>query len=92
MKSFFVKFGVFFCKIWVWSLLLVLVFVLLVWFVGLLLVVSDYKFWELVISCLLIISLIFLFWGLVMVFVSWRAIVRKKAGIVTGKQIGRAHV
>lgn len=71
MKNFFKKVGVFLCKMWVWMLLLVFLVVLLVWFVGLLLVVVDYKFWESLILWLLSISLMFLVWGLVMVFVSW---------------------
>ncbi|MDH1619931.1 type VI secretion system membrane subunit TssM [Pseudomonas chengduensis] len=79
MKSFFAKLGAFFRKTWVWSLLLVLILALLVWFVGPLLAVSDYKFWESATSRLLTISLIFLLWGLAMVFASWRATARKKA-------------
>ncbi len=51
---------------------------LLVWFVGPLLAVNDYKFWEGSTSRLLTISVLFLIWGLTMVFVSWRAGVRKK--------------
>ena len=58
MKSFFAKLGAFFSKTWVWSLLLVLVLALLVWFVGPLLAVDDYKFWESATSRLLTISLL----------------------------------
>ncbi|MVW73965.1 type VI secretion system membrane subunit TssM [Pseudomonas xionganensis] len=79
MKSFFGKLAAFFRKTWVWSLCLVLVLALLVWFVGPLLAVNDYKFWESASSRLLSISLLFLCWGLAMVFVSWRASARKKA-------------
>ncbi|MDH1263858.1 type VI secretion system membrane subunit TssM [Pseudomonas sp. GD03944] len=79
MKSFFAKLGAFFRKTWVWSLLLVLVLALLVWFVGPLLAVSDYKFWESATSRLLTISALFLIWGLAMVFASWRSTARKKA-------------
>ncbi len=79
MKNFFKKVGAFLRKTWVWTLLLVLLAALLVWFVGPLLAVADYKFWESPTSRLLSISLMFLVWGLAMVFVSWRAGVRRKA-------------
>ena len=59
--------------------MLALLAALLVWFVGPLLAVADYKFWESPTSRLLSISLMFLVWGLAMVFVSWRAEVRRKA-------------
>jgi type VI secretion system protein ImpL len=79
MKKFFKKVGAFLRKTWVWTLLVVLFLALLVWFVGPLLAVDDYKFWEGSTSRLLTISVLFLIWGLTMVFVSWRAGVRKKA-------------
>lgn len=79
MKNFFKKVGAFLRKTWVWTLLLVLFVALLVWFVGPLLAVDDYKFWASSTSRLLTISGLFLIWGLAMVFVSWRAGVRKKA-------------
>ena len=79
MKKFFKKVGAFVRQTWVWTLLLVLFVALLVWFVGPLLAVDDYKFWEGSTSRLLTISVLFLIWGLTMVFVSWRAGVRKKA-------------
>ena len=79
MKKFFKKVGAFLRKTWVWTLLLVLFVALLVWFAGPLLAVDDYKFLEDSTSRLLTISVLFLFWGLTMVFVSWRAGVRKKA-------------
>lgn len=79
MKKFFKKVGAFLRQTWVWTLLLVLFVALLVWFVGPLLAVDDYKFWESATSRLLTISVLFLIWGLTMVFVSWRAGVRKKA-------------
>ncbi|MDO9384953.1 MAG: hypothetical protein Q7T86_19065, partial [Hyphomicrobiaceae bacterium] len=78
MKKFFKKVGAFVRQTWVWTLLLVLFVALLVWFVGPLLAVNDYKFWEGSTSRLLTISVLFLIWGLTMVFVSWRAGVRKK--------------
>jgi type VI secretion system protein ImpL len=46
MKKFFKKVGAFLRQTWVWTLLLVLFVALLVWFVGPLLAVDDYKFWE----------------------------------------------
>jgi type VI secretion system protein ImpL len=79
MKSFFGKLAAFFRKTWVWSLCLVLVLALLVWFAGPLLAVNDYKFWESATSRLLTISGLFLIWGLAMVFASWKATARKKA-------------
>ena len=79
MKAFFKKVGAILRQTWAWTLLLVLSIVLLVWFVGPLLAVDDYKFWERSTSRLLTISVLFLIWGLSMVFVSWRAGVRKKA-------------
>ena len=78
MKKLFKKVGAFLRKTWVWTLLLVLFVALLVWFAGPLLAVDDYKFWEGSTSRLLTISVLFLIWGLTMVFVSWRAGVRKK--------------
>ncbi|KPG99624.1 type VI secretion protein VasK [Pseudomonas sp. RIT-PI-q] len=79
MKKFFKKVGAFLRQAWVWTLLLVLFVALLVWSVGPLLAVDDYRFWEGSTSRLLTISVLFLIWGLTMVFVSWRAGVRKKA-------------
>ena len=79
MKDFLKKTAAFFRKTWVWSLCLVLVLALLIWFVGPLLAVADSKFWESAASRLVSISLLFLAWGLFIVFISWRANVRKKA-------------
>ncbi|WP_047287515.1 type VI secretion system membrane subunit TssM [Pseudomonas protegens] len=79
MNNFFKKTGAFLRQTWVWTLLLVLSVALLVWFVGPLLAVNDYKFWASATSRLLTISALFLMWGLSMVFVSWRSGVRKKA-------------
>ncbi|WP_068828718.1 type VI secretion system membrane subunit TssM [Pseudomonas sp. BMS12] len=78
MKDFLKKTAAFFRKTWVWSLCLVLVLALLIWFVGPLLAVADSKFWESAASRLVSISLLFLAWGLFIVFISWRANVRKK--------------
>jgi type VI secretion system protein ImpL len=78
MKDFFAKVGLVLRKTWVWSLCLVLMLALLVWFVGPLLAVNDTKFWASATSRLLTISGLFLLWGLSMVFASWRATTRKK--------------
>lgn len=79
MKSFFGKLAAFLRKTWVWSLLLVLALALLIWFIGPLLAVDDYRFWESATSRLLSISALCLLWGLAMVFASWKATARKKA-------------
>lgn len=78
MKKLFIKVGAFLRRTWVWTLLMLLFVALLVWFVGPLLAVDDYKFWQGSTSRLLTISVLCLIWGLTMVFVSWRAGVRKK--------------
>ena len=78
MKTFFGKLGAILRRTWVWSLLLVLLLAVLVWFVGPLLAVNDHRFWESSSSRLLSISVLFLGWGLAMVFASWRASARKK--------------
>ena len=90
MNKIFKKVGTFLRKTWVWTLLLVLLVALLVWFAGPLLAVDDYKFWEGSTSRLLTISLLFLIWGLTMVFVSWRAGVRKKE--VEESEDGQVHI
>lgn len=79
MKHFFISAGRFFRRNWVWSLCLVMALTLMIWLVGPLLAVNDHRFWASPSSRLLTISLMFLGWGLAMVFVSWRAGVRKKA-------------
>ena len=78
MKNAFKKVGAFLCQTWVWTLLLLLSSALLIWWVGPLLAVDDYKFWADASARLLTISGLCLLWGLCMVFVSWRAGVRKK--------------
>jgi type VI secretion system protein ImpL len=90
MKKFFNNAGALLRKTWVWSLMLVLFMAALVWFVGPLLAVNDYKFWEGSTVRLLTISALFLIWGLAMVFVSWRAGVRKKA--VEDTEDGQARI
>lgn len=79
MKDFFGKLAAFFRKTWVWSLCLLLVLSLLIWFVGPLFAVNDYKFWESPTSRLLTIAALCLAWGLFIVFSSWRATRRKQA-------------
>ncbi|MCU1718983.1 type VI secretion system membrane subunit TssM [Pseudomonas sp. 5P_3.1_Bac2] len=79
MRNFFRKLAAFFRKTWVWSLCLVIVLALLVWFAGPLLAVDDFKFWESATSRLVTICVLVLIWGLCMVYSSWRANVRKKA-------------
>ena len=79
MKNLFKKTGALLRQTWVWTLLLVLLVALMVWFVGPALAVDDQKFWESATSRLLTISSLFLLWGLAMVYVSWRAGERKKA-------------
>lgn len=79
MKNFFKKTWAFLRKTWVWTLLLVVFASLLVWFAGPLFAVNDYKFWESATARLMTISALCLLWGLLMVYVSWRSTVRKKA-------------
>lgn len=78
MKSFFYKAGRFLRRGWVWSLCLVFILALLIWFVGPLLAVADNRFWASASSRLLTISLLFLLWGLSMVYSSWRANLQRK--------------
>ena len=85
MTSLFAKAGAFLRKTWVWSLLSVLLTALLVWYVGPLLAIDDFRFWESPTSRLLSISVMFLVWGLTMVYVSWRSGVQKQ---VEGREQG----
>nr|WP_319527531.1 type VI secretion system membrane subunit TssM [Pseudomonas laurentiana] len=78
MKTFFENMRTWLSRTWVWSLLLVLSLAMLVWFVGPLLAVDDYKFWASATSRSLSISGLFLLWGLGLVFSDWRASVRKQ--------------
>ncbi|NWC94442.1 MULTISPECIES: type VI secretion system membrane subunit TssM [unclassified Pseudomonas] len=66
-------------RIWVWSLLLVLLVAMTVWFFGPLLAVDDYRFWQTSSARLLTISVLFLVWGLAMVYASWRRMARQGA-------------
>ena len=78
MKGFARKAAAVLRKTWVWTLLCVLLLALFIWFAGPLLAVNDYRFWESAGSRLLSISLLFLAWGLSMVFFNWRNDKRKK--------------
>ncbi|MDO7927005.1 type VI secretion system membrane subunit TssM [Pseudomonas sp. KFB-139] len=78
MKNLFKKMAALFCRTWLWTLLSVLFLALCIWFVGPLLAVADHKFWESPTSRLLSVSLLFLLWGLSMVFVSWRSAAGRK--------------
>ncbi len=78
MKNLFKKLVALLCKTWVWTLLSVLSVALCIWFAGPLLAVADHKFWESPTSRLLSVSLLFLLWGLGMVFVSWRSAAARK--------------
>jgi type VI secretion system protein ImpL len=87
MKKLFRKTAALLRKTWVWTLLSVLLFALLVWCVGPLLAVDDVKFWEAPTSRLLSISVLFLAWGLAMVFVSWRAGIRQQ--VLDDSEVGQ---
>ncbi|MBX8556889.1 type VI secretion system membrane subunit TssM [Pseudomonas cichorii] len=78
MKNLLKKLAALLCKTWVWTLLSVLFVALCIWFAGPLLAVADHKFWESPTSRLLSVSLLFLLWGLGMVFVSWRSAADRK--------------
>ncbi|WP_297843718.1 type VI secretion system membrane subunit TssM [Pseudomonas sp.] len=79
MKIFFKKLATFLGKTWVWTLLLVLFAALAVWFFGPLLAVDDHKFWQDASHRLLSISVLFLAWGLFIVYDSWSTTRRKNA-------------
>ncbi|TWC17331.1 MULTISPECIES: type VI secretion system membrane subunit TssM [unclassified Pseudomonas] len=70
MKFLFRKVGAWLRPTWVWTLLLALCAALLVWFLGPLLAVDDYKFWASPTARLLTISALLLGWGLAMVFIN----------------------
>ncbi len=80
MKDFFGKLAVLFRKTWVWSLCLLLVLALLVWFAGPLLAVAEHRIWASAPSRLLTIATLCLGWGLFLVFSSWRASRQAAAG------------
>lgn len=90
MNNIFRKTWAFLTRTWVWTLLLVLLTALLVWFVGPLLAIADSKFWEDSSSRLLTIAVLFLLWGLFIVFASWRGNVRKSQ--VAQSEIGQVEL
>lgn len=69
MNAFFKGAGAVLRRIWVWSLLLVLLGACLVWFFGPLLAVAEHRFWQGATARLLTISSLFLLWGLAMAVV-----------------------
>lgn len=72
MNAFFKGAGTVLRRVWVWSLLLVLLSAGLVWFFGPLLAVDDYRFWQGATARLSTISSVFLLWGLAMVWLGGR--------------------
>lgn len=84
MKLLFTRIGAWVRQTWVWTLLLVMGTTLLVWFVGPLLAIDDYKFWTSPTARLLSVCALLLGWGLGIVFVNSRAAARgpdQEAGI-----------
>lgn len=77
MKNVLGKFVVFLSKTWVWSLCLVLLLAAIIWFAGPMLAVNDHRFWASTASRLLTLCILFLVWGLAMVFISWKAQAKK---------------
>ncbi|AZF10712.1 IcmF-related protein [Pseudomonas sp. R2-37-08W] len=72
MNAFFKGVGAVLAKVWVWSLMLVLCCAAFVWYVGPLLAVDDYRFWQSATARLLTLSALFLLWGLAMVLAGGR--------------------
>lgn len=64
MNAFFKGVGTVLGRVWVWSLLLALFCAAVVWFLGPLLAVADYRIWQGATARLLTISVVFLLWGL----------------------------
>src|SRR5690606_19090093 len=64
---------------WAWSLVLVLSLAVLVWTLGPALAINDRKPWGSASARLLTISLMFLGWGLSLVFTNWKKTRQKKA-------------
>lgn len=91
MNAFFKGAGTVLRRVWVWSLLLVLLSASLVWFFGPLLAVDDYRFWQGATARLLTISSLFLLWGLAMVVVGGRRVVElsRPENQVRNEQKGR---
>jgi type VI secretion system protein ImpL len=78
MNAFFKGAGTVLRRVWVWSLLLVLLSASLVWFIGPMLAVDDYRFWQGATARLLTISSVFLLWGLAMVWLGGRRVAASK--------------
>ncbi|RML97943.1 IcmF-related protein, partial [Pseudomonas savastanoi] len=78
MKTLLKKFIALLCSTWAWSLLLVLVLAACIWMFGPLLAVADNRFWDSPIARLVSISVLFLVWGLGIVFNNWRIGLQKK--------------
>lgn len=76
MNAFFKGAGNVLRRVWVWSLLLVLLSAALVWWCGPLLAVDDYRFWQGVSARWVTISSLLLVWGIAMVVVGGRATAR----------------
>lgn len=72
MNAFFKSAGSVLRRVWVWSLLLVLLSAALVWWFGPLLAVDDYRFWQGVSARWVTISSLLLLWGIAMVLVGGR--------------------
>ena len=72
IKQYAARIGRFLARTWVWSLLLVLLASLLIWFVGPLLAIAEQRFWASPLSRLASIGLLLLLWGLALVFADWR--------------------
>lgn len=78
MKRFFRKLAVFFKKRWVWTLCIALFLALLVWFLFPYFGFGESKPWESSTSRLVTICIIFLLWGLLLVFLNWRETAKQK--------------
>lgn len=79
MKNILLKGLRLFRKSWAWSLILVLLLAVLIWTLGPTLAINDRKPWGTASARLFTISVIFLCWGLSLVFTNWKANRHKKA-------------
>lgn len=79
MKSILFRGLALFRRSWAWSLVLVLALAVLVWTLGPALAINDRKPWGTPSARLLTISMLFLGWGMSLVFNSWRASRKQKA-------------
>lgn len=78
IKQYAARIGRFLARTWVWSLLLVLLASLLIWFVGPLLAIAEQRFWASPLSRLASIGLLVLLWGLALAFADWRGKQRQR--------------